>query len=951
MIPLIDGQHVALMEYSPFFLISKWLPIPVFPSPAPLLKVEIEPEEPLEIQEGQSLEFTAKLLPKMNAFGTGELSETESTLDIFAGYFPDGPPTIKWTATIASQTKFQSTDWRFTFRPGKGTGTYEIKTEALIPVKESVTDTSADVAGEVITKVKVTEGLRILSPVKDFAYPVGMPISLETTIDANPEEWKKITWTLNGKPWKPAEAEPPAFLVLEEKTDHILKAQLTIKDSNGQEIELTDSVKFEVKPVVASLKPHRQVFLKDNGAIPLDLSITLGKTPVDDISKEVDWAKDLKAKVEKVEWSGSFEPDKAGSLIVGTSQLKAEVKFAKPGALTALATITVKVWSVDPTKPYDETFAFQASRADIWALEIQLATYTAHLPTEAIENVGRSFNLSKADLIVNEENYTWSPETQNPRLYINRGVFPISLATALLGGDPATCRGLTILWSCKDNNPGNKPLYQPLMQAPGSVDVSLATSLDFAPTPGKFPLFSKSIPVDVFAVKELVDTKVSPASFVAPLDGYESLVYSLKSKKNEKWGQTALILNDAFQICILDVAWNEDGVYLGLGNPFQYPASKREPTTAEIFAYASGKLIEVFPIPAKGEFAGLAASATVTHIRPRIEISIVDLFNNHVIGLPEGSSKAFIHYNLDNDCEEVEGGEPVHDYSKVMNLKEDDLVQLKVTVYPLTGVSKGKVTLSRTNENIRVWVGQSKSGGPKLSDNDECSWDLSDADQSMLFSIEKDQLYVEGFHEDSSALTLKYTLADVFAQSKTINISCIGVSSGWQPLPERRKVIKKGFPNLIDCQWSVLDGETDLYNCIGWSIGSPSAWIGGVRKGVYPGHAKFIDEMGFDVDETGADNSPGELKPKEVTAFYVSWAFTPCEADDPECEVVYFSKFHAARKSGHSHGDGMWNLYQSKLSRFERIEHVLEQISGTEYGAPSLFFKKSHKSGGGNREK
>ena len=89
----------------------------------------------------------------------------------------------------------------------------------------------------------------------------------------------------------------------------------------------------------------------------------------------------------------------------------------------------------------------------------------------------------------------------------------------------------------------------------------------------------------------------------------------------------------------------------------------------------------------------------------------------------------------------------------------------------------------------------------------------------------------------------------------------------------------------------------------------------------------------------------------QVIKFYEFYGFVPCEKDDPECDVVYFSKFHAARKSAHLHGDGMWNLYQSKLSRFERIEHVLEQISGTEYGAPSLFFKKSHKSGGGNREK
>ena len=85
----------------------------------------------------------------------------------------------------------------------------------------------------------------------------------------------------------------------------------------------------------------------------------------------------------------------------------------------------------------------------------------------------------------------------------------------------------------------------------------------------------------------------------------------------------------------------------------------------------------------------------------------------------------------------------------------------------------------------------------------------------------------------------------------------------------------------------------------------------------------------------------GVLEPSEVMAFYKTQGFTPCDKDDPDCEVVYFDNFHAARRSNNLHGDGKWEIYQSKISKWERIEHRLEQVSGQEHGVPSLYFKRA----------
>ena len=132
---------------------------------------------------------------------------------------------------------------------------------------------------------------------------------------------------------------------------------------------------------------------KDAGPVELQLSVTLGKTVVEDTSTVPDWSDLLKAKVEKVEWSGAFGQGGAGNLSPAPDQFNAAAKFEKSGALTALATVTVRVWSTDPTKPYDETFTFQTTRYDVWAIEEagNLTLNAEDFPKKGIAKAYRTF--------------------------------------------------------------------------------------------------------------------------------------------------------------------------------------------------------------------------------------------------------------------------------------------------------------------------------------------------------------------------------------------------------------------------------------------------------------------------------------------------------------------------------------------------------------------------------
>jgi hypothetical protein len=238
--------------------LTDWLGLKTYPNPADLVQVEIDPETP-EVYEGQDFKFTGKITPK-DGLGTGEFTETNKTLDLLDGYQAQTLTSLDWKALfLPPQTPIkQGQNWEFAFQPKDGTGTYEVIASTVVEVKEKDTKTSAKVDGIGSTTAIVKDGLRILSPVDGFSYPLGFRIKVLTSLDETPDDWSKIQWFLDNQPWIPAPTQPQPSLVLSKPGNHKLKAVYkpsvpALNGINGPPVELSHEVSFSVKAVNISI--------------------------------------------------------------------------------------------------------------------------------------------------------------------------------------------------------------------------------------------------------------------------------------------------------------------------------------------------------------------------------------------------------------------------------------------------------------------------------------------------------------------------------------------------------------------------------------------------------------------------------------------------------------------------------------------------------------------------
>ncbi len=158
------------------------------------------------------------------------------------------------------------------------------------------------------------------------------------------------------------------------------------------------------------------------------------------------------------------------------------------------------------------------------------------------------------------------------------------------------------------------------------------------------------------------------------------------------------------------------------------------------------------------------------------------------------------------------------------------------------------------------------------------------------------------------------------------------------------------FP-LVRSEWSIIDNRITpfpddplAYNCIAWSAGIPTQWIGFVGP-PYDKGDEYVDEAG-DRKRPGHNNRI--LDVDDFDAFYDENGYKDCSEDVAEI-MLYKSDSavkswnpkgitHAARKSSCICGAGKWIMYESKIGPWERIEHVNDQLNGLTYGAPFRYY-------------
>ena len=132
-----------------------------------------------------------------------------------------------------------------------------------------------------------------------------------------------------------------------------------------------------------------------------------------------------------------------------------------------------------------------------------------------------------------------------------------------------------------------------------------------------------------------------------------------------------------------------------------------------------------------------------------------------------------------------------------------------------------------------------------------------------------------------------------------------------------------------------MTGEEDTqYNCIAFTVDRTDVHFVSISNSV--------DGTKIGIDETYGDSPNGVLDNDDITAFYEDYGFTVLTKERKgEADVIFYTKFHAAKKKQCSCGDGKWSMWESKLGVREQIEHRKDQLNGNKYGTPErLYFKK-----------
>ncbi len=87
-------------------------------------------------------------------------------------------------------------------------------------------------------------------------------------------------------------------------------------------------------------------------------------------------------------------------------------------------------------------------------------------------------------------------------------------------------------------------------------------------------------------------------------------------------------------------------------------------------------------------------------------------------------------------------------------------------------------------------------------------------------------------------------------------------------------------------------------------------------------------------------NGDGIMTLPELDTFYDAKGFNHTGTGPYDSDVMFYTKFHAARKKACGCGSGKWIMFESKCGEFQRIEHVYDQLNGDDaYGYPFRYYK------------
>jgi len=323
------------------------------------------------------------------------------------------------------------------------------------------------------------------------------------------------------------------------------------------------------------------------------------------------------------------------------------------------------------------------------------------------------------------------------------------------------------------------------------------------------------------------------------------------------------------------------------------------------------------------------------------------------LGANEEDPGAFVHFNLDNDNDSDNSScapkRPGADYNETSGSvsDENDLKSLTMALEP-TSLDIGSIVLSIPG-SAKVWKSATKGSSNLVLASGSKTWDLSNSgEKSEFLSLCSSGLYVEGISTGSGNIVLQYKdTSATMRHCDTVKYTFIAADCGDQPKTStsQRSDFEGAFPNLKRCEWSITHNvRTMSYNCIAWSVDETGVWYQPWDIDISYGDADSIFEdadmdafyghptkKGWSLITSGS----AEAKANSAEAMYYSYGTDWDYINDPPPSIGY----HAARRMTCTCGAQQWIIYGSKCGGWERIEHVWDQLNGSNYGDPDRFYK------------
>jgi hypothetical protein len=279
----------------------------------------------------------------------------------------------------------------------------------------------------------------------------------------------------------------------------------------------------------------------------------------------------LQLVVDSVAWKQVAAPDNSAGCNFDEQSFKVTCEFADVGALTTLATLSVRILGAEKLfnqkhkgfndKFEEQRFEIPAGRADLWAVETpswaKLASDLSdeQFPNLAVAPAGRTFKIKNGVVLLNKKTYEWSPQAEFETA--------ISIPAAKVDStiSPATCNKVKLEWSCAANDPSDAITFIPTFKKSGTAIVKLKSSLVFDSTDEV--LFEEKIfPVVVENIENLVKYYIEPKDFQMTLGETKKLNFFINPIESSPVPTTNnrllefSILNDIYKITVGRTDWS-----------------------------------------------------------------------------------------------------------------------------------------------------------------------------------------------------------------------------------------------------------------------------------------------------------------------------------------------------------------------------------------------------------